>query len=114
LEHLVVPSWLAAPQPVDDGAQIDLLIDRKDQCINLCEMKLCESEFVIDKTYVADLRRKREVFRQVTGIRKAIFMTLVTPFGVKQNEYSHELITNTISLEPLFKPLGTITRFADR
>ncbi len=105
---------LAAPQPVDEGAQIDLLIDRKDQCINLCEMKLCESEFVIDKAYAADLRRKREVFRQVTGTRKAIFMTLVTPFGVKPNEYSHELIANTITLEPLFKPLGTITTFADR
>ena len=90
------------------------MIDRKDQCVNLCEMKFCDNEFVIDKAYAADLRRKRDVFRQVTGTRKTLFLTLVTPIGVKQNEYSHELIANTITLEPLFKPFGTITKFEDR
>lgn len=48
------------------GAQIDLLIDRKDNIINLCEIKFSNSEFVIDKTYETNLMNKINVFRENT------------------------------------------------
>lgn len=87
----------------DDGAQIDLLIDRNDQCINICEMKFTESEFTIDKRYATDLRRKLAVFRDKAKINKSLFLTMVTSSGIRQNEHSQELVANTISLENLFR-----------
>ncbi len=84
------------------GAQIDLLIDRRDGTINLCEMKYSETEFTIDKKYANDLRRKLDVFRRVTGTRKNVFLTMVTTFGVINNAYAKELVANTLTLEDLF------------
>ena len=84
------------------GAQIDLLIDRRDNTINVCEMKFSESEFTIDKQYAGDLRRKLQVFRQVTGTRKNVFLTMVTTFGVTNNAYAKELVANSLTLEDLF------------
>lgn len=89
----------------EQGAQIDLLIDRRDDCINVCEMKLTDDLFAIDKRYAAELRRKLSVFRQVTGTRKALFLTLVTRRGVRPNQYSQELVAKEVQLEELFRPL---------
>ena len=74
------------------GAQIDLLIDRRDDTINLCKMKYFNMEFTIDKKYAKDLRRKLAIFRRVTGTRKNIFLTMVTMFGVTNNDYAKELV----------------------
>lgn len=84
------------------GAQIDLLIDRGDDSINLCEMKFSETEFTIDKRYGEELRRKMNVFKEVTGTRKNIFLTLVTTFGVTDNACAKELVANSLTLEDLF------------
>ena len=83
------------------GAQIDLLIDRRDNTINVCEMKFSETEFTIDKKYAGDLRRKLDVFRRVTGTRKNVFLTMVTTFGVVNNAYAKELVANSLTLEDL-------------
>ncbi|MDP6355767.1 MAG: ATP-binding protein [Planctomycetota bacterium] len=96
-------SWLHRPRHgEDDGGQIDLLIDRRDNCINLCEMKFSEREVNIDKRYAGHLRNRRELFREVTRSRKVLFLTMVTTYGVKQNLYSQELITNSITMEALY------------
>lgn len=84
------------------GAQIDLLIDRRDNTINICEMKFSESEFVIDKRYAADLRRKIDVFKKITGTRKNVFLTMVTTFGVRNNEHAKELVSNSLTLKDIF------------
>lgn len=84
------------------GAQIDLLLDRKDFVINICEMKYSESEFVIDKTYAGELENKRDVFKQGTATKKSLFLTLVTTFGVKPNDYFNRLIQNSITMDALF------------
>jgi hypothetical protein len=84
------------------GAQIDLLLDRRDNCINLCEMKFSQGEFVIDRRYAEELRRNREVFREVTKTRKTLFVTMVTAFGVRDNEYRRELVDHCIQMEGLF------------
>jgi hypothetical protein len=84
------------------GAQVDLLIDRRDGTINLCEMKFSESAFTIDKGYAEKLRRKLDVFRRATGTRKNVFLTMVTTLGVTDNAYSRELVTSSLTLDDLF------------
>lgn len=84
------------------GAQIDLLIDRKDQVINICEMKYSESEFVIDKKYSAELDNKRTVFQQATRTKKSLFLAMLTTFGLKENEYSRRLVQSSLTMDDLF------------
>jgi hypothetical protein len=86
------------------GAQVDLLIDRNDHVINLCEMKYANTEFVIDKKQDENLRNKRGAFIQETKTRKAVHLTMVTTYGVKQNEYSG-LIQSEVKMDDLFKLL---------
>lgn len=85
------------------GAQIDLLIDRKDYTINICEMKFYDSKFTIDKKYAEALRRKIGVFKQATGTRKNVFLTMVTPFGITDNAYAKELVASSITLSDLMR-----------
>ena len=96
-----VYSWRKGADEMSDGAQIDLLIDRKDQVINLCEMKYSLSEYVIDAEYERKLRNKKSVFIDTTNTRKAVHMTMVTTFGIKANAHSG-IVQNEITLEDLF------------
>jgi AAA+ ATPase superfamily predicted ATPase len=86
----------------EGGVQIDLLIDRADGVINLCEMKFYADEFSIEAGYAKELRKKATVFREQTGTRKSIFLTMVTTFGVKQNSYSSELEVIDLPSDVLF------------
>lgn len=88
--------------PDEEGAQVDLVIDRADHCINLCEIKFCKEEFEINKNYCADLERKKRVFQKVTKTKKTIFLTLITPFGIKENEHSLGIIDHQLTLDALF------------
>ena len=96
-----VYSWRKGADEMSDGAQIDLLIDRKDQVINLCEMKYSLSEYVIDAEYEQKLRNKKSVFIDTTNTRKAVHLTMVTTFGIKANAHSG-IVQNEITLEDLF------------
>ncbi|MCF7852093.1 MAG: ATP-binding protein [Simkaniaceae bacterium] len=84
------------------GAEIDLVIDRADHCINLCEIKFCEDEFEITQSYAKILEQKKEVFQKHTKTKKTIFLTMITPFGLKPNKYSVELIHQQLTLDALF------------
>jgi hypothetical protein len=86
----------------EERAQIDLILDRADNCINLCEMKYSASEFTISKAYAQSLRRKLHLFQQSTKTKKNLFLTLVTTFGCKQNSYFSELVANELSMDCLF------------
>lgn len=86
----------------EEGAQIDLVIDRKDQTVNLCEMKYADRTFVIDKQYDENLRNKLASFREETKTRKSLHLTFVTTYGVKLNAYSGH-IQKEVVLEDLFK-----------
>jgi uncharacterized protein len=98
-------SWAERPtKAIPDGAQIDLVIDRKDRCVNLCEIKFSETEFVIDKQYARDLARKRDVFRAITRTKKALFVTMVTTYGVRNNEHARGLVSQQVTLDALFAP----------
>jgi hypothetical protein len=85
----------------EDSAQIDLLIERNDNVINLCEMKFSNSEFVIDKDYDKALRNKRSAFKTESKTRKTIHITMVTTYGVKRNIYSGNVQSEVI-LNDLF------------
>jgi AAA+ ATPase superfamily predicted ATPase len=84
------------------GAQIDLLIDRNDKVINLCEMKFAGEPFAIDKKYDENLRNKRAVFRQETKTNKALHLTLITTYGVFHNEYWGD-IQSEVTMDDLFE-----------
>jgi predicted AAA+ superfamily ATPase len=85
------------------GAQIDLVIDRNDSVINLCEIKFSNTEFVIDKDYCENLRKKEEAFRRESKSKKSLHLTLISTFGVKYNAYS-STIQSEIVLDDMFKP----------
>jgi hypothetical protein len=93
-----------ARDPDDSGAQIDLVIDRADHTINLCEMKFADAEFAIDKRYAEELRNKRAVFERITRTRKALITTLVTTFGVKDNTHAQALGIAAVTMDALFAP----------
>lgn len=95
-------SWRLAGGSTRDGAQIDLLIDRSDQTINLCEMKFSEHPFVINKAYAAALQRKTLAFRQHTDTRKNTQLTMITTYGVADNAYRQQLVDNEVTMESLF------------
>ena len=84
------------------GSQVDLLIERRDQVINLCEMKFSESEYNISEKFVMDLRKKISDFRNYTGTKYAIYSTLVSTYGVVDNSYSYE-IQSIVKAEDLFE-----------
>jgi len=84
-----------------DGAQIDLVIDRKDRCINLCEMKFSESEFVIDKAYARALTNKRDAFRRLTGTAKSLFTTLVTTRGLAPTRHRGAAVDAAVDISAL-------------
>jgi len=85
----------------ENGAQIDFLIDRNDNIINLCEIKYSTKEFVITKSDDENLRNKRAVFIEETNTKKSVHITMITTFGVKHNEYRNNIQSEVI-LDDLF------------
>lgn len=86
----------------EGGAQIDLLIDRKDNIINLCEMKYTVEPFTIDKHYEENLINKIRVFKEVTKTNKAIVVTLISFNGVNKNQY-YNIVRKEVNAIDLFK-----------
>lgn len=80
------------------GAQIDLIIDRKDDVINLCEMKYCFGLYTINKDYEENLLKKVEVFKSIVKTRKGIQITFITPFGIENNMHSH-IVARSIAIK---------------
>lgn len=83
-------------------AQIDLLIDRDDNIINVCEIKFYNDPFVIDKNYYLNLKNKLTAFKEASRTNKNIFLIMITSYGIKENKYSRELVQNSIQLTDLF------------
>lgn len=84
----------------EQSAQIDLIIDRGDKAIDLCEMKYSDREFELKKDYVEWLRERRDLFREVTGTNKTLRLTMIASAGVKNNMYSSAL-QGKLSLDDL-------------
>lgn len=97
----VTSSWISNNSK--QGAQIDLVIDRRDQVINICEMKFSINDYTIDKKYAAELKNKLTAFREETKTKKALFLTLITSFGLTKNTYT-SLVQNELTMDVLFEP----------
>lgn len=93
-------SWKSQKQ--QNGAQIDLVIDRRDGAINVCEMKFSVNLFSIDKKYDAELRNKIGAFKEETKTRKSVFLTMVTTFGLQRNAYAGN-VQNDLEMDSLFE-----------
>ena len=98
-----VSAWQS--QKAENGAQIDLVMDRRDRVINLFEMKFSENTYAITKKYSENLKNKINVFREETKTNKALFLTFITTFGLKTNQYSMGLVQDELTMDALFEPL---------
>lgn len=94
-------SWRSAEKG-PGGAQIDLLIDRRDGVVNVCEMKFSESPFAITADYADNLRNKITTFKRESSIGKSVHLTFVTAHGLKRNAYSG-LAQSEVTLDDLFR-----------
>ena len=80
-----------ADEDLKHGTQIDLLIDRSDWSISICEMKYCNGEYEISKAYDAHLVHRLKVFKKVTKTTKTLIPTFVTPHGLYNNMYARKI-----------------------
>lgn len=97
-------AWRHVPQAGSDeeGAQIDLLLDRADRCLNICEIKFSDKPYVVSKSYASTLERKLRVFGTRSNRHQTLFLTMVTPAGIVPNRYTQKLVTNQVVLSDLF------------
>ena len=86
----------------NEDAQIDLVIDRSDNCINLCEIKFCNNEFIVEKSYAKALNQKKQHFQMATKTRKTLLTTLITPYGAKENQRFIEAVQSQLTMDALF------------
>jgi hypothetical protein len=98
-----VYSWRSKSESLKErGAQIDMLIDRNDQVITLCEMKYSKHRFTIDADYDENLLYKVERFRNESSTKKAIHIALITTIGLTQNEF-YDDVQNIVEMSQLFQ-----------
>jgi uncharacterized protein len=95
-------SFLAKATEENEGTQIDLLIDRQDNVISLCEVKFYNDDLILTKEDADNLRRKKSIFRHVTRTKKQIFIVLITTFGLMKNKHSLGLVDNALDMNALF------------
>jgi uncharacterized protein len=94
-------SWIHKSRT--DGVQIDLLIDRQDGVINVCEMKFTNNQFVISKSYNDQLFKKLSIFRQVSNTKKRVALCFITTYGLLANMYSISNVEFSLTMDVLFK-----------
>ena len=99
-----VGAWRYSPrlEKQGQGAQIDLLFDRYDGAVTICEIKYTEQPFVIDKAYSQNLLNKTTVYKRETKTKKQIFFAMISANGIKPTMYSEELVSGVVTLDDLF------------
>lgn len=99
-------AWRYVPKKrsKEKGAQIDLLFDRDDDVISICEIKYSKNQFAIDKPYSQNLINKIATFEKYFASSKHHSFVMITTMGVKRNVWSEDLVEAEVTLEDLFKP----------
>lgn len=95
-------SFWAKGSEEQEGVQIDLLIDRQDNCISLCEIKFYNDVMLLSKADADVLRSKRSTFQRSAGSKKHIFITLITTYGLTPNVHSVGLVDQVLDMNDLF------------
>lgn len=85
----------------EEKGQIDLVIDRRDHTVNLCEMKFSMEPYEITKAYHEKLRSRMALFKRVTGTTKSLVNTMVTTYGIKRTKYCN-IVNRTVTMDDLF------------
>lgn len=100
----IADTWRYVPRKhsKESGAQIDLLFDRRDDAITLCEIKYNDKPYVITKAYLDILKRKMEVFQKRTKTKKQLFIALISAMGLKNNYYAEDICSGIVTLDDLF------------
>ena len=96
-------AWRKQGNSAEKGAQIDLLIDRADHVINVCEIKFSKYPFIITKQCAEELRHKLSSFQQHTQTRKSLFLTSLTTYGLTENTYSSSMVNQRVEMDDLFR-----------
>ncbi len=98
-----VSVWKCNPEPEKglSGAQIDMLIERADRVIHLCEIKFSEEEYNITNDYEMRLRKRMGIFKQRTKTRKSVVNTFVTTFGVGEGKH-RSIVHSEVVMDDLF------------
>ncbi len=96
-------SWRKTTEGNSQGGQIDLVIDRGDNVINICEIKFSQNDFTISKKYAEELKAKTAAFKKDTKTRKSIFLTFITTFTLFENKHSISLVQQNITMNTLFE-----------
>lgn len=84
------------------GHQIDILIERRDQVINVCEAKFSNSPYVVTGKYLQEMFERMEDFRDTVKTNAALHLTMIASDGLATNEYSSE-VQSVVTLDDLFK-----------
>ena len=96
-------SWRCVSDDPDvRGAQIDLVIERGDRVVNLCEIKFASEKFAIDADYAVRLREKVGAFKRETGTRDNCHLTFVTTYGLRRNSHCG-IVQSEVTLDDLFR-----------
>lgn len=102
----IFPSiWLKNRKCSTPAAQIDLLIERADHLINLCEIKYSQSPYTITKEEELNIRTRMGDFVEETGVRYGILPTLITTFGIRPNAHS-AIAQVQLTMDDLFDDMG--------
>ena len=95
-------SFIARPKDGLPGTQIDLLIDRSDRSINLCEMKFSTTPYTVTKKDAENIQNKKAVFRYHTKTNKHLFVTLVSAMGAMENSHRINYMDQLVTMDNLF------------
>ncbi len=97
-------SWSVKGDDNTEGTQIDMLIDRNDNVVNMCEMKFYNEEFTVSKAYHSTIVHRLNVLSEMIPRRKSVHCTLITTFGLTHNEYSGDF-QQVVTMDALFADL---------
>lgn len=96
--------WRYIPENKEEtGTQIDLIFDRDDDCVVLCEIKHTDKPFVLTKEYAAELKEKEAIYKEQTRTKKQILWCLITSNGAVTNKHFSQTINQLVVLDDLFR-----------
>ena len=93
--------WSKKGNDETEGTQIDLIIERKDNVVNMCEVKFYSEECTVNKDYHFVLERRRRLLREHISKKATVHNTLITTFGIRHTEYYSDFV-DIITLDNLF------------
>lgn len=86
----------------EPAVQIDMVIDRSDNMVTICEVKYSKAEYTLDKTECERIIKRADTYAAESRCRKGVEIAIITTFGLKENQYS-DVAQHTLSIDDLFQ-----------